>query len=102
MPQVLLYPYCPHWSLSHLTPMAGYPPSLWLSGSEDQIATLPETKACYDKIAAAGNPNAVNVTVLRAQHAFDRNPRDIAYSSSAIEASKTAIEAFLKTYGLAR
>jgi hypothetical protein len=100
LPQVQIYPYCAKWLLGGLKPKPGYPPSLWLSGEEDAIATLPETKVCAEKIAAAGNPGTVKLVVLPVKHMFDRYPREPTYSGSGVEASKVEIAAFLKTHGL--
>jgi dienelactone hydrolase len=100
LPQVLIYPSCPKVLHNYVNVKPGYPPSLWVSGDEDTIALLADTKVCAEIIAAAGNPTAVKLVVIPGgKHMFDRNPREITYSGSAIEASKVEIVAFLKARG---
>lgn len=103
LPQVHTYPYCAKWLHNYVNTKPGYPPSLWLQGADDTIAITAETKVCADKIAAAGNPNAVKMVIIPGtKHAFDRSPREITYSGSAIETSKAEITAFLKAHGFMR
>jgi dienelactone hydrolase len=103
LPQVLTYPYCAKFLHDYVNAKPGYPPSLWLQGEEDTIAVMAETKVCAAKIAAAGNPTAVKLVLIPgAKHAFDRSPREITYSGSAIETSKVEMTAFLKARGFMR
>jgi dienelactone hydrolase len=103
IPQVQLYPACHIRMLDKVHPTVGYPPSLWLSGEYDTVSILADTRMCRDKIAAAGNPDAIKLVVLpHTQHAFDMSPRDVTYSPGAIEQSKVEIDAFLKARALIR
>jgi dienelactone hydrolase len=101
LPQVQIYPYCPTWMHASVHAKPGYPPSLWLIAEKDTIAPAAEAKRCGELINAASKSNPVNMVILPgAQHMFDRYPRDISYSGSAIEKSKAAIDAFLKSLAL--
>ena len=103
LPQVQIYPYCGKWLHDYVKAKPGYPPSLWLSGDKDEIAVLADTQKCADRIAAAGNPDAVKLVVLPStQHMFDRYPAEKSYSGSSVAASKAEIEAFLRARGLMR
>ena len=103
IPQILFYPFCTLQIMAPMRPGPGYPPSLWLIGASDQIALPSDSRKCFEKISAAGNPDAIKwVALANTPHMFDRRPNGPGYSSSAVETSKTEIEAFLKAQGLAR
>jgi dienelactone hydrolase len=101
IPQVLFYPYCTLQMMASMQPRPGYPPSLWLIGAADRIAPPVDTRKCFEKITAAGNPDAIRwVSLENTPHMFDRRPNGPGYSGTAVEASKTEIDAFLKARGL--
>jgi dienelactone hydrolase len=103
IPQILFYPYCSLAMMAPMQPRAGYPPSLWLIAASDRIALPADTRKCFDRISAAGNPDAIRwVALENTPHMFDRRPNGPGYSGSAVEASKTEIDAFLKARRLMR
>ena len=97
IPQVLFYPYCTLQMMAPMQPRPGYPPSLWPIGASDRIAPPADTRKCFERIGAAGNPDAIKWVVLEnTPHMFDRRPNGPGYSGSTVEASKREIDAFLR------
>ena len=72
-------------------------------GASDRLAPPADTRKCFERITAAGNPDAIRwVALENTPHMFERRPNGPGYSGSAVEASKTEIDAFLRTQRLVR